>query len=246
LAVPGIAHGHGSPLMIAPGGEIGCAGTTIPGILMCPVDHREDMENLDDIAADLEAYLDEKDRVREDMLRRSREVIKLSARTIAAMHRGAFVDGDVLRIIDMTKALKEDLRDHKDMWHSGALENALQEAAEAAIVHALLKKERLPHPDDLAVTVPAYLLGLCDSVGELRRFTLTALKDGRYEEAEAHLESMDRIYEVVSQYHYPKAIVPVKVKQDQIRGIIERTRGDVAMAIAGHRAAQRIETAGKE
>jgi hypothetical protein len=30
-----------------------------------------------------------------------------------------------------------------------------------------------------------------------------------------------------------------------VRGIIERTRGDVAMAIAGHRAAERMETAGK-
>ena len=204
------------------------------------------MDNLDEIAADLEAYLDEKDRVREDMLRRSREILKLSARTIAAMHRGGFVDGDVLRIIDMAKELKKDLQDHKDIWHSGALENALQEAAEAAIVHSMLKGERLPHPDDLSVTVPAYLLGLCDSVGELRRFTLTALKDGRNEEAERNLVSMDRIYETVSQYHYPKAIVPVKVKQDQIRGIIERTRGDVAMAIAGHRAAERIETAGKD
>ncbi len=204
------------------------------------------MDNLDEIAADLEAYLDEKDRVREDMLRRSREILKLSARTIAAMHRGAFVDGDVLRINDMAKELKKDLRDHKDIWHSGALENALQEAAEAAIVHSMLKGERLPHPDDLSVTVPAYLLGLCDSVGELRRFTLTALKDGHNEDAERNLASMDRIYETVSQYHYPKAIVPVKVKQDQIRGIIERTRGDVAMAIAGHRAAERIETAGKD
>ena len=204
------------------------------------------MDNLDEIAADLEAYLDEKDRVREDMLRRSREILKLSARTIAAMHRGAFVDGDVLRINDMAKELKKDLQDHKDIWHSGALENALQEAAEAAIVHSMLKGERLPHPDDLSVTVPAYLLGLCDSVGELRRFTLTALKDGHNEDAERNLASMDRIYETVSQYHYPKAIVPVKVKQDQIRGIIERTRGDVAMAIAGHRAAERIETAGKD
>ncbi|NIP34449.1 MAG: haloacid dehalogenase [Thermoplasmata archaeon] len=204
------------------------------------------MENLEEIAADLEAYLDEKERVREDMLRRSREILKLSARTIAAMHRGAFVDGDVLRITDMTKDLREDLSDHKDIWHSGALENALQEAAEAAIVQAMLKGERLPHPDDLSVTVPAYLLGLCDSVGELRRFTLTSLKEGRFKDAEGHLASMDRVYDVISQYHYPKAIVPVKVKQDQIRGIIERTRGDVAMAIAGDRAAGRMETAGRD
>jgi translin len=203
------------------------------------------MENLEEVAADLEAYLDEKDRVREDMLRKSREVLKLSARTIAAMHRGAFVDGDVLRIRDLCKELRDELGDHKDIWHSGALENALQEAAEAAIVHSMVKGELLPNPDDLAVTHPAYLLGLCDAVGELRRFALTALKEGRPEEAEGHLASMDRIYAVVSQYHYPKAIVPVKSKQDQIRGIIERTRGDVAMALAGQRTAERIESAGK-
>ena len=110
------------------------------------------------------------------------------------------------------------------------MENSLQEAAEAAIVHSMVKGERLPHPDDLAVTYPAYLLGLCDSVGELRRFALSALKEGNYEEAEDRLESMERIYLAISQLHYPKAIVAVKSKQDQARGIIERTRGDVALA----------------
>jgi translin len=145
----------------------------------------------------------------------------------------------------MSREIRDDLRDHKDFWHSGALENALQEAAEAAIVHALLKGERLPNPEDIAVTYPAYLLGLCDSVGELRRFTLSALKDGKYDEAEAHLESMESISLVISQFHYPKAIVPVRAKQDQVRGIIERTRGDVALAISNHRAAERMESAGR-
>ena len=212
---------------------------------MCQRTHRGTMENLGNIGEELERYLDEKERMREDMLRRAREVLKLSTRTIAAMHRGAFVDGDVLRIRDMTKEIMEDLQAHKDIWHSGALENSLQEAAEAAIVHSMMKGEALPHPDDIHVTYPAYLLGLCDAVGELRRFALTALKEGKLEDAEGYLERMDRIYLVVSQMHYPKAIVPVRNKQDQIRGIIERTRGDVALAISGHRTAERIEAASK-
>jgi translin len=203
------------------------------------------MENLGDITHELESYLDEKERMREDMLHKSREVLKLSARTIAAMHRGAFVEGDVLRIQDISRQIREDLKDHKDIWHSGALENALQEAAEAAIVHAMVKGERLPHPDDLAVTYPAYLLGLCDAVGELRRFALTDLKEGNYDKAEGWLESMEKIYLAINQLHYPKAIVAVKSKQDQARGIIERTRGDVALAISGHRAAERIESASR-
>jgi translin len=203
------------------------------------------MENLDEIGDELERYLDEKDRIREDMLRRSRDILKLSARTIAGMHRGAFVEGDVLRITDMTSDLRKDLEDHRDIWHSGALQNALQEAAEVAIVHAMLKEERLPHPDDLSVTYAAYLLGLCDAVGELRRFALSALKELDVEAAEAHLAQMERVHLLISQFHYPQAIVPIKSKQDQVRGIIERTRSDVALAMSAHRTAERIEAAGR-
>ena len=213
---------------------------------MCPRTHRGAMENLGDIGEELERYLDEKERMREDMLRKAREVLKLSARTIAAMHRGAFVDGDVLHIRELTKELRDDLDGHKDIWHSGALENSLQEAAEAAIVHSVVKGEPLPHPDDIHVTYPAYLLGLCDAVGELRRFTLTALKDGDVEGAEGYLQRMERIFLVVSQMHYPKAIVSVRTKQDQIRGILERTRGDVALSVASHRTAERIEAASRK
>jgi len=200
------------------------------------------MENLEDIGRELERFLDEKERMREDMLRRSREILKLSARTIAAMHRGAFVEGDVMRIRDITRSLHEDLREHKDLWHSGALEAPLQEAAEVAIVHALVKGERLPHPDDIDVTYPAYLLGLCDAVGELRRFALSALKDGDIAKAEHEVDRMERLYLVIMQFHYPQAIVPVKSKQDQVRGIIERTRGDVALAATAHRTALRFES----
>ena len=57
---------------------------------------------------------------------------------------------------------------------------------------------------------------------------------------------MERIFLVVSQMHYPKAIVSVRSKQDQIRGILERTRGDVALAVASHRTAERIESASRK
>jgi hypothetical protein len=38
----------------------------------------------------------------------------------------------------------------------------------------------------------------------------------------------------------------VKAKQDQVRGIIERTRGDVALAATAHRTALRFESARDE
>jgi hypothetical protein len=52
---------------------------------------------------------------------------------------------------------------------------------------------------------------------------------------------MEQVYLVIMQFHYPQAIVPVKVKQDQVRGIIERTRSDVALAASAHRTVARFE-----
>jgi len=56
---------------------------------------------------------------------------------------------------------------------------------------------------------------------------------------------MERIFLVVSQMHYPSAIVSVRSKQDQLRGVLERTRSDIALAVASHRTAERIETASR-
>ena len=113
------------------------------------------------------------------------------------------------------------------------MEGALQEVAEAAIVHSLLKGRPLPDPAALGVTSAAYLLGLGDAVGELRRLALDAMRDGDIDGAARRLEAMEDIFDALMRFDHPDAIVPLRHKQDVARGLLERTRGELAVAAHG-------------
>src|SRR3989304_8946676 len=81
-----------------------------------------------------EAERGEKDRVREEALRVARDLVRLAGAAIRGMHRGEDVKSPLDAVRDATSRLREVLADHPDLWHGGAVEVALQEAAEAAIV----------------------------------------------------------------------------------------------------------------
>jgi len=61
---------------------------------------------------------------------------------------------------------------HADVFHTGFVENAAQEYVEIQCLYNIMKGEDLPDPDAIQTTYSAYLLGLCDVVGELRRGAL--------------------------------------------------------------------------
>ena len=88
----------------------------------------------------------------------------------------------------------------------------------------------LPDPDELQTTYSSYLLGLCDLVGELRRTVLDSIRSGKQKNADNYLTMMEEIYDVIIRFDYPSGLVPIKKKQDMVRGLIEKTRGELAVA----------------
>ena len=108
--------------------------------------------------------------------------------------------------------------------------DALQEAVEALLLDAALRGEVFPSPWDLGVDVEPYLLGLGDVVGELRRRALTDLAKDRIEDAERWVQVMEGLYQTLMRFDTTRAIVPLKPKQDVARSLVERTRGEVAIA----------------
>ena len=73
-------------------------------------------------------------------------------------------------------------------------------------------------------------MGLCDVVGELRRSALDFIREGNSTKADEYLKMMENIYDAIIRFDYPSALVPIRKKQDMIRGLIERTRGELAIA----------------
>ena len=199
------------------------------------------MKNLDDVIEEIESRLDEKDEVRELTIKSSRTIARLSGSAIQGMHRGQNVGGALQETREEILKLRSLLKDHLDLYHTGTVENAMQEACEAFLVHSILEGEQLPGPRDIGVTDTAYLLGLGDVVGELRRFSLENLRRGDIKLASAFLEKMERILDALMRFDYPTALVALKRKQDIARSLIEKTRGEVAVAARSQELADKLD-----
>lgn len=190
------------------------------------------MKNLDEIADNLLARLDEKDTVREIAIKSSRAIIRLSGSVVHGVHKGADVAVMMDEAKDEANRLRSLLSDHPEVWHSGIVGDAMQELSEAAIMVSVSADEDLPTPEELGVTPSSYLMGLADTIGELRRFSLDALKEGRMEDALRFLDMMEEMYRVLMRFDYPDALVAVRRKQDIARSLLEKTRGEVAVGVS--------------
>jgi translin len=193
-----------------------------------------DTSPLEEIVPRILEHLAEKNAAREKALAASRTLIRLSANAIRAVHRGEFERAGFM--LDEAKGVRDDavvaLAGHGDVYHAGFLHDAQKEYAEARTTLALLSGGQIPSPEELGVEYPAYLNGIAEAVGEMRRMILDRLRRGEFEGCEELLRAMDDIYSVLITIDFPDAMTGgLRRTTDQTRGILERTRGDLTMAI---------------
>jgi translin len=174
-----------------------------------------------------------KSAVRDRTLSRSRALIRHCANSIRATHRGD--DDEALALLETARQaaaeMVTDAQQYPDVYFAGYTQDALKELAEAHITRAVVLAEPLPTPESLQVEDAAYLKGLAEAAGELRRFALDALRRGKVQQAEKILGCMDDIYGVLVTVDFPDAITNgLRRTTDMVRGVLERTRGDVTTA----------------
>jgi translin len=199
------------------------------------------MRNLDEIAIGLQEELDEKDTVREIAIKSARAIIRLSGSAVHSIHEGEDASQMLSTALDEAARLKSLLDCHPDIWTSGLVADSLQELAEAALVHAIYEGEDLPTPEELGIPPAPYLLGLADTIGEVRRFALISLREGEVEDAIGYLDMMEEMFLVLMRFDYPQALVAIRRKQDIARSLLEKTRGDVTLAVSSRRLQDKID-----
>jgi translin len=188
------------------------------------------MKNLQGIIVGIEKELDEKDKVREIAIKTSRELVRLSKDVVGAMNRKEDTRPLLAKMKKEACNLKNQTQRCPDIYHAGYVEGALAEVVEVCTLIAILNKAPLPTPKELYATPEAYLMGLGDVVGELRRKAVESLREMKPEIAELRLTEMETIYDQLMRFDYPDAVVPLRKKQDVARSLIERTRGEVLVA----------------
>ncbi|MBI2872767.1 MAG: haloacid dehalogenase [Chloroflexi bacterium] len=205
------------------------------------VDHASQLAAIGEAARQ---RLEEKHRARERALHLSREIIRHSANSIRAIHRNETEEAISMmqatgKLVAETQTLLAD--GHADLYHTGYVQDAHKEYAEARTTYALITDSPLPSPDDLAVEVPAYLNGLGEAVGELRRYLLDSLRRDDVSRCEELMSKMDDAYNVLVTMDFPEAVTGgLRRTTDAVRGIMERTRADLTTAVRQRRLEQRL------
>ena len=193
-----------------------------------------ELKALEGIGERIIVYLDGKNAARDLALQRSRTMIRHCATAIRAAHRDEreLSQEHLEQARQIKEALSEELEAYPDLYHAGYTQDAFKEYAEASIVYALFSDEPLPDPDELNMEYAAYLGGLGEATGELRRRTLDILRHNRADEAERLLQMMDEIYGLLVTVDFPDAITgKLRRLTDVVRGIVERTRGDLTTSL---------------
>ena len=192
----------------------------------------------DSIRDEVAAALDATYRAREVGLTNCRKVIRLSANAIRSLHRNEAEPAETL-MGEAGELLTETigvLAEYPDILHAGFVHDAAKEYAEARLTAALGSGVDVPGPADLGVAVPAYLNGLGEAVGEMRRRMLDLLRLGDLGAAESALDVMDAVIELLASLDYPDGMTGgLRRTTDVARALAERSRSDLTTTMVQER-----------
>jgi translin len=182
--------------------------------------------DIERIQAELISY----DKARERLQTLTRDATRFCSWAIIQVHRGKLSQasktlGEARRALDELETL---LSAHAELPQFGQVLVAFQEYAEAKLIFEMKKHGRLASQKDVGTSSTAYLLGMLDFVGEMRRMTLDALRKGNADEAERLLSTMEQVYEDLMSLDRTSILPNFRRKLDAARRILEATRGDVA------------------
>jgi len=163
-----------------------------------------------------------------------REVIRHCSLAIRAIHRQEFEQ--TRKMLQSARNLlneaKQAIAEYAELNNTGYIRDAEKEFAEGSATIALITGEPLPSPDELGISPAAYLNGLGEAVGELRRYLLDSMRKGDLSRGEELLSAMDDIYNVLVTMDFPDAITGgLRRTTDIVRGILEKTRSDLTLVI---------------
>ncbi len=191
--------------------------------------------------ADIEKYISNINKMleldnqkREELITLGRSAIRCSSIAIRHLHRKEISNAEN-KIQENKKLISQinELAKELNPLRFGMILSANQEYVEAVFLYSFIQGESFPSHDDLNVPYLAYLHGIPDFAGELRRVILDTLrKKDSIGLAVKALDLMDELYSLLVTIDYPDGLTyNLRKKTDFTRSLLERTRGDVTLAL---------------
>ena len=178
--------------------------------------------------------LEEKDKAREQGITLSREVVRNCRVAMQHVHkmeleRAHFM---ILTARENMEKMNSVLKDQPDLYYGGFVEHAQQEFTECSVIYALVSGKGIPEPEELKVEPVAYLNGLGDVGGEIKRHILDLIRNGMLDKGERYLNIMEELYTGLMLFDYPDAMTHgLRAKTDRLRLLLEIARGELTAAV---------------
>ncbi len=147
------------------------------------------MVNFSILQKQLQAY----DSERENLIKKSRDVLKLSKQVIYAVHRHELKEAaDLVKQMEKEKKALDVIAKHSPkMAYEGSFKIAEQEYCEALLYYHFIKSGELV---EIPMQAEHFILGLCDLPGELTRKAVYLAGKGEVEQVIKIKELVDFIY----------------------------------------------------
>lgn len=179
--------------------------------------------SLETIQGNLQATLDRRERI----LKGSRDVILACSRAIILLHSGKIKAAR--EEIAQAQGLLQDLRKDGSGGLARYLVSPETEFVEASTIESIVLGRPIKDLRSLGVSDDAYLLGLLDSVGELKRMLLVSITEGKTKKAVEYFAAIEEFYARLSPFAvFDNVVNGARRKIDVARMIAEDTRGIIA------------------
>ncbi|GAF76436.1 unnamed protein product, partial [marine sediment metagenome] len=165
-------------------------------------------DSLEKIAEQVRRDFTELDAAREKALPCCREVIRNCSQAIRAVHRQEFEQavGLLKTARSLLNEAEQTVADYDELNYTGFFRDAQKEYAEGSVLLSVVNGKPVPSPEELGINDAAYLNGLGEAVGELRRYLLDSMRQGDISRGEELLRVMDDVYSVLVTIDFPDAI----------------------------------------
>lgn len=189
------------------------------------------MPDLREITASIRDRLDDKEKARETVLQSTRQIVRNCRSAIACIQTGNDPSADLANARNCYISLRKTFERYPDFFYSGYAMAAQQELAEAEILKSVIIKREIATSEEIGVSDEAFILGLADAIGEMRRIFLQLLLKDEIDEAKVILNKMEDFFSILMTFDYPDALLPAKRKQDVARSLLEKCRSELVMTM---------------
>ncbi len=188
------------------------------------MDYSVSFENVQNSLNSLSSQMKELEQRREALIKETREVISLCSKAIILLHGDKAKESETM--LDSASSSIKKLKDYVICDLNRYLWPAEQEYVEAYVLKEIVeRKSFLSGHDELNVSLNAYVTGLLDCTGEIKRMIYDNLRKNNHGYSLSLFEIMQSIYNLVYPFSFYDNLIPgIRKKLDVSKRMMEDVR----------------------